>query len=501
VSHELRTPLNIILGFVDVMQQSPEVYGDVNWTPILRRDLSEIQRSAHYLSSLVDDILDLARMQALKMPIHREQTDIRALVEEALALAGRLLLQKPGVRLDARFPAALPSVHVDQTRIRQVLLNLLANACRFTSEGEVAVKVELDEMNVTIAVSDTGAGIAPDELGVIFEEFESGSVEEPLPEERVGKGLGLAIARRFVRMHGGRIWAESELGKGSTFYLTLPLAGEQVVPLSAAVRGVAPEITGEQVLVLVGDAEGQAFLDRHLDGYRVLAAPDLLAARALARETHPRAIIVNAPPPPEGATQAPPLPFVPEPVPVLQCSLPVGMRGVEREVFGEWLVKPITRERLLLALARFPQARRVFLVDDDKGFVRLVRRMLSTQRDRYEVAWAHSGEEALAALQAQPADVVVLDMAMPGINGWDLAQMLRGNDTAKPPALIAVTALQPGLEGQLATPRLFAVTSSTGFGEEDTLQLIRACLGQLTPDFAVEWPAPGNGETPLVRPA
>jgi signal transduction histidine kinase len=159
VSHELRTPLNIILGFLEVMQHYPEAYGDVNWTPTLRRDLGEIQRSASYLSALVNDILDLARVQALKMPIRRAPARLPELVDEVLSLATRLIRDRGVTRLVADVPADLPPLAIDETRIRQVLLNLVANACRFTNRGEVRVSARLEKDEVVVSVQDTGAGI------------------------------------------------------------------------------------------------------------------------------------------------------------------------------------------------------------------------------------------------------------------------------------------------------------------------------------------------------
>lgn len=479
VSHELRTPLNIILGFVDVMQQYPELYGDVNWTPLLRRDLGEIQRGARYLSSLVDDILDLARIQALRMPIHREPTDMRALVDEVVSLAGRLLLHKDEVRLRAEVPEGLPLLYVDQTRIRQVLLNLLANACRFTAAGEIVVRAQLEATHLLVTVSDTGLGIAPEQLEAIFEEFRQEDGRDLDDQQVAGKGLGLAIARRFVQMHGGAIWADSEVGKGSAFHFTLPLQEKRVVNLATPSARGMPAGEYEPVVALVDGGPGQAFLERHLEGYRVKAVPDLLSARKLAREESLRAIILNVAPPPEGATEAAMPPILPEPVPVVQCTLPA--LTLERHLFDDWLVKPITAERVLASLALFPDARRVFVVDDDRAFVRLVRRILDAQGDRYRTAWAHRGDEALEALKRDGADVVLLDIALPGLDGRGVARALREASPDRPPAIVAVTAVQPGLEGLSASPHSFAVTSSSGFREEDTLALLRTCLAQLRP--------------------
>ena len=504
VSHELRTPLSIILGFVQVMQQYPEVYGDVQWTPALRRDLSEIQRSARYLSSLVDDILDLARIQALKMPIHRERTDLVGLAGEVVELASRLLMDKPGVRMIFEAPRAFaPILHIDHVRVRQVLLNLLANACRFTGEGEIRVELRPGHEEVVVAVSDTGPGIPPEQLETIFEEFRQGTSPELDDLRGAGKGLGLAIARHFVQMHGGRIWAESRSDPaqgqtGSSFFFSLPLTEKQVVrlgPLSAP--GKQPVALPS--VVVVDDGEGQRLLARHLDGYEVLAAPDLATARRIVRQSHPQAVIVNVPPEAQDATQARPPAILPEPVPVLQCSLPVGRWFMEPELFDDWLVKPIDIERLAAAVSRQPRLQRILVVDDDRAFVRLLRRALAARFPGCEVVAAHDAEEAQARLAQGPVQVALVDIGLPGVDGRTLARGLREGDGHDALSVIAVTGIQPGLEGAAASPHSFAVTSCRGFGEEDTLALIRACLGLLRPGYALDAPPPATQAAPDGR--
>jgi len=497
VSHELRTPLSIILGFVDVMQHYPEVYGEVNWTPRLRRDLGEIQHSASYLSDLVDDILDLARIQALKMPIHREQTDLRRLVAEVVELASRLLLDRPSVHISRSVPDDVPALYLDHVRIRQVLLNLLANACRFTTQGEIRVSVSCGSEEVVVAVSDTGPGIPQEQLRTIFEEFGQASSPGPAEQPKSGKGLGLAIAKHLVHMHGGRIWVESQSDPaqgptGSTFYFSLPLIEKQVVPLAAPPAPTCITTQARPTVVLVDQANGQRLLARHLEGYQVVSVSNLSQARRLVHQLHPHAVIVNVPPEAEGSQQGTVPPILPEPVPLLQCSLPTGRWFLEPELFEEWLTKPVDVHKLVDVIAGPAIPRSVLVVDDDRPFVRLISRVLEAQFAGCEILTACSGEEALAILRCRPVDVALLDIVLPGMDGRSLARTVRECRFGKEVRLIAVSGTQPGLEGTSASPQSFAITSSTGFSEEESLQLIRACLNLLKPAY--------TGELPLLEP-
>ncbi|MGQ9554222.1 MAG: ATP-binding protein, partial [Anaerolineae bacterium] len=248
-------------------------------------------------------------------------------------------------------PPSLPNLYIDHTRVRQVLLNILANACRFTAEGEVKVSATVHADEVIISVSDTGPGLPSDELAVIFEEFRQSTAPAPTGEKVAGKGLGLAIAKHFVHLHGGRIWAENRDGQGSIFSFSLPLTPKQVGTLAPPTSQQATSGSASPLVVLVGGADEQAFLERRLEGYHIVAATDLGEARKLVREGHPHAVILNVPPEPEEAQQGVALVILPEPVPLLQCSLPVGCWLMEPELFDDWLVKPIDVNRLEKALA------------------------------------------------------------------------------------------------------------------------------------------------------
>jgi len=219
MSHELRTPLNIIIGFSTAMIEHPEMYDGAPLPEAARGDLAEIRRSGQHLLQLINDILDLARVEAGRLELNKTSLPLTPLLDEMMRTAGGLLTERP-VLLRREFFGALPAVYADEMRVRQVLLNLISNACKFTSVGEVAVGARADAREVTLWIRDTGIGIASIDQERIFKQFEQ--VESPDTRHHTGTGLGLAICRWLVELHGGRMWLESELGKGSIFYFTLP---------------------------------------------------------------------------------------------------------------------------------------------------------------------------------------------------------------------------------------------------------------------------------------
>jgi signal transduction histidine kinase/CheY-like chemotaxis protein len=495
VSHELRTPLNIILGFLDVMQRYPEVYGDVQWTPMLRRDIAEIQRSARHLSDLVDDILDMARIEALKMPLHREPVALQEVMREAIEIAARLVGQKD-VDMGVIATGDLPELMVDRTRIRQVLLNLLANASRFTDHGEICVRAERQGEEVIVSVADTGLGIAPEHLDTLFGEFPRESVQEGT---RAGKGLGLAIAKRFVEMHGGRIWAVSDVGLGSTFYFSLPVETKEVGLLGRP-SPLQERIFGASSIIVVDTGGGAGYLRRRMEGYEVVSVTNLEQAYDLARERRPDLLLLNAPPDPEGAAAGAPPPIVADGTPLVQCSLPVGGWLVDRELFDEWLVKPVTREHLLGVIERHCPEGRLLLVDDDRGFVQLIRRLLQTDGDRYQLQWAYTAEEALDKLSVARYDLLLLDIALPGLDGRSMAKAVHNDSRAAPMPIVALSASPPGPDTGRHRPCTFALTRGGGLSEDEVLDLIRYTLERVRPRQASGLPAAAFPATPNASP-
>jgi len=233
VSHELRTPLNLIIGFSEVIMTSPESYG-VDLPGPYRSDLNAIYRSAQHLLALVDDVLDLARMEAGKIALVRDEVDLTALVTEA-ADSMRDYIAAKGLELHVRVATDLPRLWIDRLRIRQVLLNLLVNAARFTERGWIGVEVSRQDDEVMLRIQDTGRGIPDQDLPKIFEEFRS--TEQPVSAWHSGTGLGLPISKKFVELHHGRMGVESVAGQGATFWLTLPIQSIPATDQSAARAG------------------------------------------------------------------------------------------------------------------------------------------------------------------------------------------------------------------------------------------------------------------------
>ncbi len=219
MSHELRTPLNIIIGFSTAMLEHPEMYGDVKIDEQVLMDIAEIRRSGQHLLGLINDILDLAKVEAGKLELNRTNLTLIPLLDETMRTAQALINDRP-IQLRREYREPLPTVFADEVRVRQVLLNLVSNACKFTQSGEIAVGARADNDVVTLWVRDTGIGIAPADQERIFQQFEQ--VDNADTRHHAGTGLGLSICRWLVELHGGRMWVESELGKGSIFFFSLP---------------------------------------------------------------------------------------------------------------------------------------------------------------------------------------------------------------------------------------------------------------------------------------
>ncbi|NPV08563.1 MAG: hybrid sensor histidine kinase/response regulator [Anaerolineae bacterium] len=505
LSHELRTPLNIILGFSDLIYRKPQLYGYPGWKEALRRDLAELQRNAGYLSELVNDVVDLARVDALTMPVRREECDLGRLIGDVVATVGSLARDRH-LQLEAFCAPDVPDVYVDPVRIRQVVFNLLTNAIRFTRRGSVAIRAEVSGAEVVVSVTDSGRGIPQDELQTIFDEFYQVGRSRSDPD--VGKGLGLAIAKRFVQLHGGRIWAESELGKGSRFCFTLPLEERSY---ARSRLGPVPYLPRprHKPRVAVVDADGSItpYLSRRLSDYELLrvSCPDEVVApgglvAVVASHTSNGGLG-------EGLAER-----LADSVALIECTLPSTDWIFHGQELAGVLTKPVSAETLGEAVARALGPRdttaRIVVVDDDRGFAQLVARMLqSTWAGTVEVIPAYNGRDGLARISREKPDLVLLDLVIPELTGFEVLAAMRSDPELEAIPVLAVTAATPGEDEVSVEGAWFSVRRRGGFRPGEMLALLESALS-VTAHGAVESlkpDAPGSAArrpgTPPGRPA
>jgi signal transduction histidine kinase/DNA-binding response OmpR family regulator len=478
ISHELRTPLNLILGFSEVMYLSPEVYGAISWPPLLRRDVYHIYRSSRHLLDMIDDILDLSRFDMAEFTLNREPTPLEPLLRNTVEIAQDLFRAKP-VELELEIADDLPTLEVDRTRIRQVLLNVLNNAQRFTDEGYVRLEVKQVKDEVVISVSDTGPGIPADRLPHIFDEFYQ--VDYSLRRNHEGAGLGLAICKSFVQAHGGRIWAESQEGVGTTLFFTLPIPAHHM-PVSSLLTTWPPEPSQAEnrpSILVVDDSSIATFIKRHIEAYDVVqvADPDRLAEEITLH--HPQAVIVNVQPgerPEYGDVSSMPVPFI-------ECSLPSQSRMAGDLEVAACLTKPISAKSLLAEIGRLDKHDDILIVDDDRGFCHLVERILQTSGNSFDVRLAYDGEDGLSAMRTRRPDLVLLDLIMPGIDGFQVLETMRRDVCLVDVPVILLTATSYAEDALTQRGNRIVIRRPGGLHPAETLRCLEAVIGAFDPNY------------------
>ena len=419
ISHELRTPLNLIIGFSEMVVRSAAAGGSSNLSADLRTDFETIYRNACHLSDLVEDVLDLGQMDARRLILQKRWSDLSSILEDAVtAVSG--LYRKAGLSITVDLPPGLPLLNVDPTRVRQILINLLTNAVRYTDEGGARVSAHLDGHDVVVSVSDTGVGIPPEDLPYVFESFrQTGQLKR-----RGGFGLGLTVSKRFAEMHGGSMWVVSEPNRGSTFSFSLPtLDNVATVPANLSLRRLETRHDDAGfdgvVLVLDRDVGAADVLRRHLGEYRVIAATSPhQVARLASHESISTVVVTNPDVTLDDALARAARSHLPD-VPVLRCSVrTLGRAG--REIGAVALLsKPVCLGKLRKTLRRLKlRPRLVLIVDDDEWMVRLLAEMIQVISPRCRVQTATSADRGLALAKDEPPDLVFLDLLMPEVNGY-----------------------------------------------------------------------------------
>jgi signal transduction histidine kinase/CheY-like chemotaxis protein len=483
ISHELRTPLNIILGFSEMMQLSPEVYGEMRWPPKLRRAVYQIYRSSRHLLDMINDILDLSRYEIVGFALNYELTALLPLIQDTTEIVEDFF-RNHQVCLEVEVAEDLPTLEIDRTRIRQVLLNLLNNAQRFAEGGTVRLEARRVKNEVVISISDTGPGIPADKLSYVFDEFYQ--VDSSLRRSHGGTGLGLAICKRFVKAHNGRIWAESEEGGGATFSFALPLPEYQLTKASAKEKQLVEPLLSDlraPIFVVDPDPEVAALVKRHVSGYEVIQIEN---SERLVEEVmlhHPQAVVYNLPP----GKHADGYKDMPLPVPLIECSLPSLAWAADELGLAACLTKPITAERLLKEIEGLGNPRQVLIVDDEQGFCQLVKRMLETTDHGFVVRYAHDGEDGLLAMRTQKPDLVLLDLDIPRLDGLQvIKEMQRDLGLADIPiVLLTATNLLANTLAEHNSP--LVIQRSNGLRLREILHSLRAIIDVLEPQYDERW--------------
>jgi len=455
VSHELRTPLNMIIGFSELISEAPEAYGVRLPAPLLA-DVTAILRNSRHLASLVDDVLDLSQVEAGRMSLSREWVAAREIIEEAAVAVGPLMEAK-GLDLRLDLQLDLPTLFCDRTRIRQVLLNLGSNAARFTEQGGVQIRARCSGDSLVVSVADTGPGIAPEDRERIFAPFQQadGSIRRRLG----GTGLGLNISRRFVELHGGRMWLESQLGAGSTFHFSLPLEGTGPLRGDGALRWLSTEYQYQQrtrrskapkvalsprfVVVEPGNVL-QHFLHRYLDSAEVIRVHTLEEAFEDLRRSPARALILNTQRfDEEGPEVKRRLMAMPFGTSAIACWVPGEHEAAASLGVVRYLLKPVTREALLAAINGVgKEVNTVLVVDDEPEAVQLFGRLLGTT-GRYRVLRAFTGKRALEVLRQRKPDLMLLDLVMPGMDGYAVLREKDADPEIRSIPVVAVSGQDP----------------------------------------------------------
>jgi GAF domain-containing protein/CheY-like chemotaxis protein/two-component sensor histidine kinase len=434
MSHELRTPLNAIIGLTEMMVTNAPRFGTEKAAEPLRR----VHRAGTHLLGLINQVLDLSKIEAGKLELNPESVNLAPLVDEVVGTARQLAEQNKN-RLVLDVQEKLGMLTVDPMRLRQILLNLLSNACKFTKEGEVALRIRkvADGRDwIEFAVSDTGIGMTAEQQSKLFEEFSQ--ADSSTAQRYGGTGLGLAITRKLARMMGGDVTVESEPGKGSVFTVRLPRSGA----VSEETQGHA----GHCVLVIDDDATARELIAEHLmaEGFSVTAAAGGLEGLKLARDLRPIAITLDVMMPDlDGWSVLAALRQDPElaEIPVIMVTILDEQRRAASLGAAGYLTKPIDRERLRGLMGRFrtsAQSPRVLLVEDDADQRERVRTWLEGQQ--WSVQEAADGREALARLQADKPDVILLDLMMPEMDGFAVVAALQKEPNWRDIPVIVITA-------------------------------------------------------------
>jgi signal transduction histidine kinase/DNA-binding response OmpR family regulator len=430
VSHELRTPLTSIKGYTDLLHGG--AVGAIN--DHQKRFLGIIKSNADRLTALINDLLDISRIESGRVKIKREPQKLIEIVHE-VAESLREQIESKGLRLELRIPDDIPDIMGDRVRLNQIVTNMLSNAYKYTDEGWVRLSLSSLEGAIRLDVADSGIGMSTEVQGKIFEKFYR--ADTPVMEGRGGTGLGLAITKELVELHGGRLWVKSEVGLGSTFTVILPAAAQD---LPASVLAELP--AGAKKILVVDDERDILALLRHqlgTQGYQVLTAatggnaitkaieeqPDLITLDILLPDRHGFDVLRELKARPETSH-----------IPVIVLSVVQDETNGYRLGAVDYIVKPLDEQRLLSSVSKILNRRgTVLIAEDTPDTAELLTELLT--KNGYQALHAGNGYETLAMARRDQPDLILLDLRMPGMNGYEaLTRLKKDPQTRKIPILV-----------------------------------------------------------------
>jgi signal transduction histidine kinase/DNA-binding response OmpR family regulator len=481
MSHELRTPLNAIIGFSEVLLE--RMFGELNE----RQDdyLRDIWSSGKHLLELLNDILDLSKIEAGQMVLNRSEFVVSESLEYCLSMVRERAL-KQRINLNLEVDPDVGVLDADRLRFRQVVLNLLSNAVKFTPDGgRVDVRASIRGQDLVVLVADTGVGVPAEDRERIFDAFQQGTRFSGQVE---GTGLGLTLSKRILELHGGRIWVGSEAGAGSTFGIALPAGSEGPAlkpdPQAGRDSGVTTESApgpGPTVVVVEDDRRSFDLLRVYLEaaGARVVSARDGKEGLDTVRRLSPAGVILDILlPGVDGWEVLAQLKADPgtAAIPVVVVSM-LDERGRGFALgAAEYLVKPVGKEQLLAALYRAAampeQKHTVVAIDDDPRAIELVR--ASLEPEGWTVLGAATGQEGLALIRERRPSAVLLDLLMPGMDGFEVVEALRAEpDTKSIPVVILTSKSMTQQDKERLQGRITYVASKTEFDLSGLAGLLR----------------------------
>jgi signal transduction histidine kinase/CheY-like chemotaxis protein len=438
MTHEFRTPVNSIRALADLLLRG----SDGPLTDEQERQVRYIQKAADALSDLVNDLLDLAKVEAGKTVVQPTTFELSRLFGTVRGMLRPLLLNE-SVDLVFEEPEDVPALHTDEGKVSQILRNFVSNALKFTERGEVRVTGRLadDRRYVRLSVRDSGIGIAPEDQERVFQEFVQ--VDSPLQRRTRGTGLGLPLCRRLATLLGGRVWMESVPGQGSTFHAELPLRWEPAGHARDPVWEPDPERI--PVLVVEDDPDTAMLYEKYLVGseFQMLWARSLREARLALEQTEPRAVVLDVLLSGEDTwgllTELRRRPHG-QRIPVMIMSMVEDRAKALALGADAYHLKPVDRHRLLHALARLvapASVRRILIADDDEVARYVLRQHLSAPYRVIEEAV--TGDDALRAALEHPPDLICIDLAMPGMSGDEVLRRLRAEPATRSIPVVVVS--------------------------------------------------------------